>query len=1361
MEPYRILHMADLQVQVREIDLGPQYVSVLEEIEAYLTDMNIEVYLIPGDLAEYAASNDAEKKIIYSHISRALAIPTVLEVVVMNGNHDLHDTRRMLESIRSNNAMDTFRQFVQDLDPKLSKKLIYLKDQKVYRSAMPGLSWVSYSLEGGRSNGSNLDKSLIPTDGLAISVYHDILKEYVDETKLPVKKEKYDHLASVEDFATPLVLAGDIHENWSCWSLDGSREFIYPGSPIQRNFGEGAYFRIRKSFKEQLAAEKVVKLITVTGSKYATEDLPLGNYTSYVTIDMTTSVAVDNFMFQLESILGVDGIWGLQRTFIKFKMSTSYTMHEMSIVRAANEAAAKRVGETKVDVSYDKFVLADSNEVKLAESEEELEEGDAMSMDRLILDNNQLATLFAQVLENQREAIAKEFADEAEIKSIMESVAALFAEQLSFSMNSTPNYAVELDSMECNCFMALGKNKIDLNIPGLTRITGTNGIGKTTLYNMMRWVLKNEIMENMPKNTKVKNALHIFNDNLPEIDTALTRLTFRANGTKVQASRWATRTWKSNTTPGDKAGRKWKNFVTGVNQGLKLQVFKEGVVSTEKIGDEAQLLLDRWFGKVPSTIMILNQQKILSMLNMPANELTQLVLDYIGVDYLNALESNLSSVKDQYDIAKPKSTKEQLRRAILTCDDERAALNDRLKAVSERLAKEREMLKTKQLHISYDRKYQLEMGNIPKLIEEQKAVVGETEEGITSFEEQEKAVEPTLSAVEPVHEDTKDADKIEIERLGDEMHKINEEKAAKQLENEQVWIDLENSINEKINEKHSLIDGEFAAISREYGEKQIALQDRCIEMALDISAAINKKFGELTAKEIEAGHELDSAREALRAIKERDAAARSQLENGVCSECKRPMVEDPEHWKIRSEELVAEIAENKPKIEKAAQDIVPLYEKHEAIRKFVSDYSTMSEMIAELDYNKVAASHRSYSTEITGIAGNLRIVRDELGECLDIIAKAEKKELSEHVKNAAIPKLREEASALSPVLAASLRKSPIALGAADKAKDYAEQLKKIDDNDLSVTALEEVNQTHYKAIQEVLRVATEKQNLYVKELKEYQEAVKAHNTELERIRQYNVKVEEHNRSLEAMRISLEVDRVRLEALEAKLPKWDEVAKSLAEQLEEEAVMLESISECALSEQKLTDEAVALDLKEAENLKLMDEYLAWQRKTLIFNIYQKLIKKDFRDIIFNYYRTFLNGTLNILLEGLNFKLYWDESGDLYMVELKGGHAIYRPVQLVSGMETAFQGLALIYAIHLLNVKNSISTIFIDEISGQLNTGKELAKKENTKNYQEMLLVLLAKFDKKNVFIIDHNIEQMFETQTYQVVPGEKGSEYIVV
>lgn len=91
-----------------------------------------------------------------------------------------------------------------------------------------------------------------------------------------------------------------------------------------------------------------------------------------------------------------------------------------------------------------------------------------------------------------------------------------------------------------------------------------------------------------------------------------------------------------------------------------------------------------------------------------------------------------------------------------------------------------------------------------------------------------------------------------------------------------------------------------------------------------------------------------------------------------------------------------------------------------------------------------------------------------------------------------------------------------------------------------------------------------------------------------------------------------------------------------------------------------------------------------------------------------------------------------------------------------METCFLGLTLIYTIHLLNIKNNISNIFIDELSGQLNKGNDL--NYSAVDYQELFVMLLQKFKDKTIMIVDHNIKNLFESMTYEVQPANGGSKY---
>jgi hypothetical protein len=123
----------------------------------------------------------------------------------------------------------------------------------------------------------------------------------------------------LEDFKTNegqkgLIIAGDIHENYMKLlkiNDNYSKFFIYPGSPIQRNHGEGSYFKVRTGAPMiKNAAPKVVKQIDVfidendiSKTYFEVKDIELKNTLHYITIDLNTKKYVENWKDQLNHLL--------------------------------------------------------------------------------------------------------------------------------------------------------------------------------------------------------------------------------------------------------------------------------------------------------------------------------------------------------------------------------------------------------------------------------------------------------------------------------------------------------------------------------------------------------------------------------------------------------------------------------------------------------------------------------------------------------------------------------------------------------------------------------------------------------------------------------------------------------------------------------------------------------------------------------------------------------------------------------------------------------------------------------------------------------------------------------------------------
>ena len=147
---HTIIHTADIQVQVREKNLRSSYEKCLSSIVDKLEKTNADIYVIVGDLFEYDQSNDAEKSVLYEHLSTVLSMQSIKEVVIMCGNHDLEKERKRIDTLRNENSINTFYNLIKALDKKYSSKLTYLKySEPVQSIACDKLMWLPWSLEDG------------------------------------------------------------------------------------------------------------------------------------------------------------------------------------------------------------------------------------------------------------------------------------------------------------------------------------------------------------------------------------------------------------------------------------------------------------------------------------------------------------------------------------------------------------------------------------------------------------------------------------------------------------------------------------------------------------------------------------------------------------------------------------------------------------------------------------------------------------------------------------------------------------------------------------------------------------------------------------------------------------------------------------------------------------------------------------------------------------------------------------------------------------------------------------------------------------------------------------------------------------
>ena len=1357
----KILFTADIQVKNREKSLYKGQEKSLLEIEKKLKETKAEIYLAAGDFWEFPNPNDSERKLIYNHLARVLAIKTVKEVVLIAGNHDLEKEKKQLDTQIGFNPINIFADFVSNFDDTLSNKITYLRDSKIYQSKTGKIEWVAYSLED--------EESWRPLDGITrrhpaidildkneplfvISVYHDILRDYVDQTKLPIRKEKYNKLVGIDDFAGNLILAGDIHENYKLTSADNKKVFMYPGSPIQHTHNEGRFIRIKEKQhgKNNFDTDKYVKLITIDDDKltWESEDLTLTNYICYNTI-IFDNVSVEKCIENLEAVL--DNIeFGEEQTFIKVKLSNILLTKEIDINCILQNLSMnhKRV---QINFAYDKFIdLSNSenqgiineihSEVQTEIDNKNVEDKHETTIDDLILDNKKLNKLFDKVLDNYIPSIQNDLSSDITEEEIRDTITKLFDEQLSGINSVSQKYNILLESIETNNFMKLGPNRIDLNLPGTVKITGTNGVGKTTLFRMIRWVLKDETFDGLKKSSKIKNTLIIFNDKKAEDDIVYVKLFILINNVPITIVRTATRKWKKGITLKQKQSLRWKEYISTVDKTITVTVHKkEELVYTF---EQAEKAINLWFGDTISSILFLNQSKIERILNLSSMELKELILNYIGVDYLEKLENNLDLIKGDYELTKPKRDKESIREAIV---DQRICLKKISTSIDETnisITTSNDFLDKLKYEKSQIINNQISIGDIPELISEKQKEITTKQTLLDSFEEQSPKDKIVFNIEKPI---------IQEQILKDCEFHINEGNnkkdildirlvEIKKLINSEYWK-LNNYVEIKISNETTKFDEVIKDLEVNHKSKNICLiADKFKIIQIKLKGIVDSL--ELNKDEIsKVIQHLRVKRSELAFVCE---GLKTQIKSGICKECSKPL---SDNWEITKIEFQNKLLINERELNDL--DIVITDE----LKKLTNSINIINiyRNYYEISLSQKIITNYEHESKITEF---VREVVKEIKDLELLVSNDNDKIIAEkEFKSIVIDSLNEiklfiigkKLCKINGEYSKLLNQGTMLLVRA--IIDYENEFSKIN---------EDINILNVGIKSNELKVK-ELNDKYITELNNYQELYVKNTNDNNTIEIFNSGVEKHNNGKLIIETELLTLKNQSLIFENKLPSYNKhnnellVVNNNIKSLED--TILESkkiLKELEINQNSETIKKESID-------KEYQDYIVYQKNKLIWKIYSSLIKTGFKDIVFEYYRSFLNNTLNIILEDVNFKLMWNSDGELYMIDFENGFASYRPVQQTSGMETCFLGLTLIYAIHLLNIKNSISNIFIDELSGQLNKGQNL--NYSAINYQELFVMLLLKFKDKTIMIVDHNINNLFESVTYEVCPDPNGSKFV--
>lgn len=1318
-----ISHSADLQVKVRNINLYQESLLTLRYMEEFIAKHKINIHVIAGDLFEYPTPNDDERKLIYNHLMRLLNIPTLDLLIIIDGNHDLEKENKAKVNLSGNNALSTIATVIETLDTPLKSKLKYFKFSTAFNYG--NIKFLPYCLTNKENWGELKAAYDTDNDKIKIALYHAMLAEYAQDRKLPIKLDKLDTLDIFP--SNTLVLAGDIHESFIVKDENRNVKFIYPGAPMVHTFGEGSYITVSDTLKLNLGKQKKFNIFKIDDNgeiDVAEKQIPY--FVQYLTIQLNSAIDYSVLKHNIQQI-DWDKICSEEtsRMFVKIKSSNILIKQEREIFDMVKSACP--VSNITIQFEYDKLIQKDTYsenpiikeiiETNIANSEFQ-NTSDLIitsdNIDNLLLNKEQLTKLFGTAATSLLSKI-----DTSNISEIKDELLELFDKQLMMCMEqSSQRFNVQFQKVECNNFMILRDVSIDLTDTGITRILGTNGIGKTTLYRLIRWILTGTVMEGMKSNQVVQNNLLVFNKNLPDVDNICGTLVLKINNHLVHLTRSISRTWKKNTTEEQKLSQEWTDFISDTQRDFVIEF--EG---NEKkfVGANAEMLVERYFGNTINTLLFLDQAKIKSILNTAPDKLNEVILDYIGVDYLKKLEANLDGVKeDLMSITKPKIDKETVRENIIDTEIKiDATKTDLINAEVDETQSQQiiDEIKTQLADVNQ----QLEdIGNVENQLLEKKKEQENLDSEISKFVKLESKDKPIFDKSEPQKDnDTINANKKlieskinqrkEFENTRDNLlSEINQNKTKLEDYRNTVIDNLYNKINEiekYISNKRNEIDAIFNSIRDKLSGTLQLLNDKFQEKY--------EKKTELTSRISEINKEIEHLKE--------------ELKNGYCPTCKRQYDNFTEEHKNK---IILQIKQRTEEIENIN---VSLNELNSWIANFNDIKNKYSNFYKLCTFNTFEewknCGTKGFENETNSIDNyilEINIAEQSKIECVSnlTLVHTEFKQLFNDYKY-------------------EINESLITSELTNIVNTLNQLQQEVDIHNESIkNNIQEAN--------ELNDVITNLESEYIDKFNEYKMLYNNWQKECEVIDKYNSEIQEKinyqtNQKLKLLDVLDEIKNLE----KNKLPEYNKYKATKNELTNKEVVESKKLKEINSEITRLKLLENSLQNQKENKQKEYDNILKYEKNQIIWKIYSKLVKNNFKEIVFEYYRSFLNNTLNHLLSDVSFKLYWNSDSQLTMINQKNGLITYQPVQLSSGMETTFLGLSLIYCMHILNVKNSVSHLFIDEISGTLNGGKELSY--SAENYQELFVNILFKFKEKSIFIVDHHLSDIRESTTYEVVP----------
>lgn len=1280
----KILHIADIQFEVRNSRKRTQrwdeFKNSLDRFKISIQDKEFDVAVIAGDVFEYYQPNGEEIE-LFNYLLDILTTPNIKKIIIIPGNHDIKQRSNLIQTEGKNRQVNDH--ILTTVKIRKQDNIIYYQDSGFYWDDEYHLYWVVWS----QKNKHSEDVNSLPynpwehqkkPDNIHnktfVELYHDPISGCKNFTNDKVFQE---YQRSLNNFKANLIIAGDIHH--PAVYKDNQKFFTYSSSLVPRNMGEGDYYN------NQLLVE--------------------GNLLhGYNIIDFNQKKnQVNNIDFiQIKPEVARHTVFLLPDKKIRLINPSKRNIINIKI-QDKNYWINNR--EKIIQDILQEYPNTEINETYLKETDISKEESDITFND--LINREKIFEIIQSYISERIESTSILSPEDKE------SGKKLLTEyfQKEFNKVSLQVDTKEIDLISCNIsnFMTFGDNvNILLGKIPITRILGSNKVGKTTLYHFINWMLFDQIDPEQNMNKKKYNYFLYFNDSKvnqkKESVTGIVEVS--VNGKIYKIEKILTREFKKNS----------EYAVDDIKSiGYQLKIYTgEREITGENAENWIKENISNSFDNFRNKTFF-NQSQLENLIKQNPESLALRILDDIGLNIFDQLGDNFPILKGNIlnkltkhpeTIQEIISLKQGLEKKNQEIVDQQEKINSEIQENQEKIKIQEDEIQEKSQEIDWGiniESLEKELDDNKENIKRINQFILQEKEKLQKFEnqvEKEKEVTNKLHEIKLIIEkknlsleNLKEKEKNLLQKIENKKQEIKNEKQSEinllhQKLNEtrsfkQEDVDTVSSEIDVINEKREKINHDINYSKDKYKDKKNSIETVIIKIETDI-----KNIQDSISNHQDS---IIKFNEKIEKIKNSD---RCQL----CGQ-KIDNQEHREHQENQISELRKEIQEKENIIQNSKKTIKEISNN---ISSYKSELENLNGVFQEKK-SKLKQESEKLSDRIIQLHGKKESIKREYTKKENKI-ETEIQELKEKIKTSFIQELDK-------------------LGIKEELTDLKNTIEE-----------------------------TEKEIPEYKEKKERLIEIKERFTEIkERIKLINQKISEKEDDVKGLEF-------KQESIQEKLTKGKN-QESKKELLKSKKNILETSKqekdELIKRYYNLNQEISNNTQKIKDLVKKSNDIKEYDIKSSVLKLYKSMLGKNgLPKHLFSYISKLINQELNTLLKNLDFTIQFQDF-NLILIDHKENTS--RPVFFTSGMESSLLGLSLVYAIKTLSNNFRYGFILIDEISGKLNDGKNLSY--DAPNFKEIFKEIINLMSQQfSIYIVEHVIEDLGENRTIEVI-GENGGSII--